>query len=92
MSEFRDLEQISGQTAHQIAGPYFVIEFEVQCLQMTEQVGTDVRLDTDTERMAPVGHDIVADRAKNICKAEDQHHQEECPVGVVRKQGIHHLS
>ena len=73
MGKFRDFEQIAGQTAHEIAGAYFVVEFEVQCLQMTEQICTDICLHPDAERMAPVGHDIIADRAQYISKTDYQH-------------------
>ena len=56
VGQLRQLEQVAGQAAHELAGAVLVVEVEAQLLHMVVQVAADVRLHPDAEGVSPVGH------------------------------------
>ena len=60
MGKLCDLEQVDGQTAHELTGAVSVIEIVAQTLHMTEQILTDICLYPDAEGMSPVADHIVS--------------------------------
>ena len=61
-----DLKKVGGQAAHQLAGAVAVIEVEIQALQVTEQISTNVRLHPDAEGMTVIADDILQERPNQI--------------------------
>ena len=80
--QLRDLEQVRRQAAHELARAVVVIEFIAEALHVAEQVAADIGLNADAERVAVIGDDIIEERAHEVRRRHDAHHDEERMVGV----------
>ena len=88
--QLRQLEQVAGQPAHQLAGAVAVIEIEAQFLNVVVQVAADVRLHPDAEGVTPVGHHEIKPRPQQIGGHHHGHNDEkrpELPLGEPRVHG-----
>ena len=88
MGQLCDLEQVRGQTAHQLSGAVFVVVFKAQLLQVAEEILPDIRLHADAEGVAPVGDHKLQKRAQHIGQQHDPHDDEEGPVLLVGQQVV----
>ena len=84
-----DLEQISGQTAHQFSCSVFVIEFKIQRLKLMEQRRADVRLNMHPEGVSQIGHEIIANGPQYIKKRHADHQGEKHAVYPTRQKIVH---
>ena len=86
VSQLRQVKQIAGEAAHQLAGAVGVIEVEAQLLHMPEQILPDIRLHPDTEGMTVVADDVIEKCPQDIGRRSKGHHQEK---GAVQPPGEH---
>ena len=89
VGQLRDVKEVRGQAAHQLARAVAVKVAEAQILHVPEQVLADVRLHPDAEGVAPVGDDIVEERPQGKRGEHDDHDGEKHPIVLLRQQIIH---
>ena len=89
VGQLRQLKQVTGQAAHQLAGAVAVVEVEAQLLNVAVQIAADIRLHADAEGVAPVGHHEVQRRAQYIGGHHHRHDDEEYPELPLGQPGIH---
>ena len=89
VGQFRQVEQVGGQSAHQLSGAVPVIEIKSQVLHMGEQIPANVRFYPDAEGVAPVTDDIVERTAQDICRHHAGHHKEEGAVSAIGEPLVH---
>ena len=87
--KLRNLKEVACQPAHQSTRPVLIVEFKVKALQFIEQIRPYISLNSNTEGMPPVCHNVVTPRPKHICKGDYCHHNKECPILALWKQLIH---
>ena len=92
MGQLRQIKQVRGQAAHQLAGAVLVIEIKAQLLHMPEQIPADICLHPNAEGMAQVGHDIVQPRPQHIKGRHHRHDDEKDPEFLVGQQIIQGLA
>ena len=88
VGQFRQVKQVGGQTAHQVAGAVFVVKVEAQLLQMLEQIRPDVSLHMDAEGVTVIGHDELQKAPQHIGPRHDAHNQEKGLIAAFRQQVI----
>ena len=74
VGKLRQLKQVGGQPAHQLAGTVRVIKIIAELLHMPEQIRPDVRLYPDAEGMAEIADNVVEYGPQNI-KGHGRGHQ-----------------
>ena len=89
VGQLRQLEQVVGQAAHQLAGAVAVVEVKAQLLDVVIEVPAYVGLHPDAEGVAPVGHHEVQRRAQEIRRHHRSHDDEEHPELPLGQPGIH---
>ena len=83
VSKLRQLEQVRGQTGHQLAGAVLIVEVEAHGLHLGKQVAADIRLDTDAEDVAEVGDDEVQQGPETVAQQCHHHDDEEGAVHLI---------
>ena len=89
VSQLCDVEELSGDTAHEVAGAVFVVEAEGQRLQVVKEVLADIRLHQHAEGVAPVGDHVLQSGAQEVGGHHDHHHGEERLIPALRDQIVH---
>ena len=90
--QLSDLKEVGGQAAHQMAGAVAVVKVEAKRLHVAKERLADVGLDADAERMAPVGDDIIEQRADDVGQHDDAHDDEECLVLQIGQERVDRLA
>jgi hypothetical protein len=62
VSQLRDVEEVGGEAAHELAGAVLIEIAEAQLLHMAEKVPADVGLHQDAEGVAPVADNVIEQR------------------------------
>ena len=83
VGQLRQLEQVRGQTGHQLAGAVLIVEVEAHGLHLGKQVAADIRLDTDAEDVAEVGDDEVQQGPETVAQQCHHHDDEEGAVHLI---------
>ena len=89
VGQLRDVKELCGHPAHQVAGAVLVVEAKREGLQMGEEVLTDVRLHQHTEDMAPVAHHVLEQRPQQIGPHHHRDDREEGPVAALGDELVH---
>ena len=89
VGQFRHLEQIGGQAAHQLAGAVAVVEVEAQLLHMAKQIPADIRLHPDAEGVAPIAHHEAQKGAQHKGQHHNTHDDEESAVLLLGQPLVH---
>ena len=89
VGQLRQLEQVRGQAAHQLAGAVFIVKVEAQVLHMGKQVPADIGLHQDAEGVAPVAHDEVKPRPEDKGRHHQGHDREENGELLLRQPVVH---
>ena len=91
VGQLRQLKQVGGEAAHELAGAVAVIEVKAHFLHVGEQVPADVRLHPDAENVAEKADSVVKKRPDHIEENHRGHQREEGPVLPLRKQIVQRL-
>ncbi len=89
MGELGDIEEVSGQTAHQLSGTVPVVVVEAQLLHMPEEVVTDISLHQDAEGMPPIADNVMEQGPENERDYDNGHNGKKSPVCALRQKLIH---
>ena len=89
VGQLRQLKQVRGQAAHQLAGAVFIVKVKAQVLHMGEQVPADIGLHQDAEGVAPVAHDEVKPRPEDKGRHHQGHDREENGKPLIRQPVVH---
>ena len=80
VGQLRDVEELGGHAAHQVAGAVFVVEAEGEGLQVAEEIPADVRLHQHAEGVPPEADHVLQHRAQQVGPQQHRRHGEEGPV------------
>ncbi|MPM78531.1 hypothetical protein SDC9_125542 [bioreactor metagenome] len=89
VGQLRDVEQVGGEPAHQLAGAVFVVVTEIQLLHVVKQVPADIRLHQNAEGVPVIGDDVAQGRPQGKSRHHRRHHGEKRLPRVCGQQGIH---
>ena len=87
--ELRDLEQVAGDPAHELAGAVLVVKGKGEVLHMMEQVPPDIRLHAYAQQVPPVGDDEVKDALEHIGPRQQRHNHKKGGKELLGQQGLH---
>ena len=91
MGQLRQLKQVGGQPAHQLAGAVIIIKIKAHLLQMAEQVPADIRLHPDAEGVAIIADNVIQPRPQHVKRRRHQHHGKEHPELLIGQKIIQRL-
>ena len=89
VGQLRDVEELPGHPAHEMAGAVLVVEPEGEGLDVGEEVPADIRLHPDAEGVAPVADHVLQERPEEVGGQKGAHNQKEGGIQPRRQQPLH---
>ena len=89
VGQLRDVKELGGHAAHEVAGAVFVVEAEGEGLKVGEEILADIGLHQHAEGMAPVADDVLHDGAEEVGEQQNGDDREEGCVAALRNELVH---
>ena len=89
VGQLRDLKQVAGDPAHELAGAVLVVKGKGEILHMMEQVPPDIRLHAYAQQVPPVGDDEVKDALEHIGPRQQRHNHKKGGKELLGQKGLH---